>query len=103
MGLNFFQLSFPAQTFSNSAYASSKLCEFMFSQVPQPTRMTEKSTDDCNDTYDSNSGNFDDNDEKITKHKYCDFSAKMYFYLLKKGPQNLGMGISYPPPHYWGQ
>ena len=33
--------------------------------------MTEKSTDggndDCNDNHDSNDGNFDDNDEKITE------------------------------------
>ena len=34
--------------------------------------MTEKSTyddnDDCNDRYDSNDGNFDDNDERMTKN-----------------------------------
>ena len=40
--------------------------------------MTEKSTDDdnddCNYDYDSNDGNFDDNDEKMTK-KHINISS----------------------------
>ena len=52
--------------------------------------MTEKSTDDdnddCNDDYDSNDGNFDDNDEKwptnmIFPQKCTNFRD---FYLVKR-------------------
>ena len=68
--------------------------------------MTEKRTDDdnddCNDNYDSNDGNFDDNDEKMTKKhtNIMTFQQKCTnfrdFYLVKKGPKNLGIGK--PPP-----
>ena len=57
--------------------------------------MKKKSTDDdnndCNDNYDSNGGNFDNNDEKMTK-KHTNIMTFLQictnfrdFYLVKKG------------------
>ena len=72
--------------------------------------MQEKSTNDdndnCNDNFDSNYGNFDDYDEKITKKdsNIMTFQQKCTnprdFYLVKKGPKNLGIGKP-PPPPFW--
>ena len=40
---------------------------------------TDDNNDDCNDNYDSNGGNFYENDDKNDQqtYKYYDFSAKM--------------------------
>ena len=65
-------------------------------------KSTNDDNDNCNDNCDSNDDNFDDNDEKMTK-KHTDimtFQQKCTnlrdFYLVKKGPKNLGIGK--PPP-----
>ena len=67
-------------------------------------KSTNDDNDNCNDNYDSNDCNFDDYDEKMTKKhtNIMTFQQKCTnfrdFYLVKKGPKNLGIGKPTPPP-----
>ena len=68
-------------------------------------KSTNDDNDNCNDSYDSNDGNFHDHVEKMTKkhRNIVGFQQKCTnfrdFNLVKKGPKNLGIGKP-PPPHF---
>ena len=68
-------------------------------------KSTNDDNDNCNDSYDSNDGNFHDHVEKMTKkhRNIVGFQQKCTnfrdFNLVKKGPKNLGIRKP-PPPHF---